>query len=287
MPPAAAPAETWLAKSGIGSGSRRSSATHLALGRIGFHCSPIRRRHGLAANSVAPCGCPCRSSRRSTFPSSRRLAPAYARRRLRGVPWTASVGHARQHGDERAARALPPAEPSNDFGKVNHSNNVAANLPCSWRCRARATNGRSMRLSQAHKTTAEIAGAKWCVATLRVAWLLLVVMYGSAGICKLRTSGSSGRTQPIPTPLAPAPVFARTPPPTRLGVWLAGHPEPPSRVRGRRDGDGVLEPIGPPASVSAVLLFGVGLCSTSSIYLMMGIRFQLPILMLPGDRSLR
>ena len=171
----------------------------------------------------------------------------------------------------------------NDFGKVNHSSNVAV-IFALFMAMSRAGDKWSVdalirKLIKRPLKMPERSGEyTW---PIRSAWLLLVVMYGSAGICKLRTSGVEWATSDNLQRLLLRHQYSHAPP-TRLGVWLAGHPDLCHVFAGAAM---VIEFLSPLALLHRYprFFFGVGLCSMRiSIYLMMGIYFELPILMLPG-----
>ena len=169
----------------------------------------------------------------------------------------------------------------NDFGKVNHGANIAIVFAC-FLAFSRAGDAWSVdalirRLLKRPLTLPKVSGEyTW---PIRTAWLCVVVMYGSAGISKLRHSGIAWATSDNLQYLLLRHQYSHGPP-TRLGIWLAGRPDLCHVFAGAAM---VMETLSPLALFHRYFrfLFGVGLTGMqTSIYLMMGIYFDLPVYMI-------
>jgi hypothetical protein len=170
----------------------------------------------------------------------------------------------------------------NDFGKVSHAMNIAV-VFAFFLAISRAADRLSVDAILRHLLKRPLQLPEhsgeytW---PIRVSWLCVVVMYGSAGISKWRHSGIEWATTDNLKLLLLRHQYSHTPP-TRLGVWIAAnYPASCHLIAG---GAMTVETLCPLALFHRYLrfLFGVGLCGMQiGIYLMMGILFELPILMI-------
>jgi len=260
--------------------------THLALGRIFFFYQLVRTSRGLDSWAWAV------FSRAIWLPVSffdKFGIPAFSAPVLRTCDalfyvssFLASIGlFTRVSMATSATLALYLLGLPNDFGKISHGSNLAV-IFCGFLALSRAGDRLSIdalirRLRNRPLKSPEKSGEyTW---PIRVAWLCVVIMYGSAGYAKETQTGIAWATSDNLRMLLLRHQYSHGVP-TQLGVRLAAHPDLCHWFAGAAMATELFSPLALFHRYLRVV-FGSGLCAMQiGIYLMMGILFDYPIYMI-------